>query len=391
MLESSDHSLSQLLISRPDRVLKLVFSFGLLMVLGCQQKETPQPEPPDSNASQEKRSQVQAQRAENSQTPQKVMVLEHPNFVFDAIFSPDGKRVVSNCFGETVYVWDAATGEQTGTPIDVKKMDCLLFGEDSDTLIVGNQDGALTTYDLVTGQKKGELFKDPGPVMSAALSSDGQRIVIGGIGSTQVWDLKTGQPVSQKFSHLGPGAEVAFSPDGKTIAVGGWLKKAFLWDLSPKHLPEKTCVHKGSVTSVTFSPDGKLLLTTGDILNVSDSAAKEKDSTVHLWDVETGKSLGDAFQHQDSILDLAFSPDGKSVITSSADQTAMIWDFATRRPVAGPLKHEGFVSAVAFSPDGKFVLTACSDQTVRIWEVATLSLSEEAAKYDLEKLKQDLK
>lgn len=389
MLESSDQTLNQLWICRTNRYLKLVFSFGLLMVLGCQQKETPQPEPPDSNASQEKRSQVQ--RVENSQTPQKVMVLEHPNFVFDAIFSPDGKRVVTNCFGETVYVWDTATGQQTGKPIDVKKADCLLFGADSDTLIVGNKDGKLWTFDLVTGQKKGALLKDPGPVTSAALSSDAQRMIISGIGSTQVWDLKTGQPVSQKFSHLGPGTAVAFSPDGKSIAVGGLLKKAFLWDLSPEELPEKSFDHKGNVTSVTFSPDGKLLLTTGDILNVSDSAAKEKDSTVHLWDVETGKSLGDAFQHQDSILDLAFSPDGKSVITGSADQTAMIWDFATRRPVAGPLKHEGFVSAVAFSPDGKFVLTVCFDQTVRIWEVATLSLSEEAAKYDPEKLKQDLK
>ena len=54
---------------------------------------------------------------------------------------------------------------------------------------------------------------------------------------------------------------------------------------------------------------------------------------------------------------MAFSPDGKTVITGSADKTARFWDAATGRPLGQPLTHQGEVNAVAFSPDGKTVIT----------------------------------
>jgi WD40 repeat protein len=68
---------------------------------------------------------------------------------------------------------------------------------------------------------------------------------------------------------------------------------------------------------------------------------------------------------------VAFSPDGKTVLTGSEDDAARLWDTATGRPVGPPLIHQGAVWAVAFSPSGTTVMTGSSDQTARLWDVAT--------------------
>ena len=69
---------------------------------------------------------------------------------------------------------------------------------------------------------------------------------------------------------------------------------------------------------------------------------------------------------------MAFSPDGKSVLTGSQDATARLWDAATGQPLGPTLTHEGMVWAVAFSPDGKTVLTGSDDKTARLWDVTEL-------------------
>ena len=72
------------------------------------------------------------------------------------------------------------------------------------------------------------------------------------------------------------------------------------------------------------------------------------------------------------VVAVAFSPDGKAVLTGSLDRTARLWDAATGRPIGPPLAHQGEVIAVAFSPDGKAVLTGSQDRTARLWPVAKL-------------------
>ena len=106
----------------------------------------------------------------------------------------------------------------------------------------------------------------------------------------------------------------------------------------------------GPVTSVAFSPDGKRIV------------SGSEDQTLRLWDATTGKPIGEPLKgHDKSVISVAFTPDGKRIVSGSEDQTLRFWDATTGKPIGEPLKGKdryyelGMV--VAFSPDGKSIVS----------------------------------
>ncbi len=117
--------------------------------------------------------------------------------------------------------------------------------------------------------------------------------------------------------------------------------------------------HTNSVTSVAFSPNGKQV--------VSGSG----DQTVRLWDAATGAALQTLEGHTYSVTSVAFSPNGKQVVSGSGDKTVRLWDAATGKALQALEGHSGWVNSVAFSLDGKQVVSRSDDETVRLWDAAT--------------------
>jgi len=113
--------------------------------------------------------------------------------------------------------------------------------------------------------------------------------------------------------------------------------------------------HFDFVLCVAYSPDGKYIL------------SGSKDKTLKLWDAASGKEIRTFTGHSDQISSVAFSPDSKYALSGSWDDTLKLWDVATGKELRTFQGHADFVESVAFSPDGKYVVSGSGDDTVKLW------------------------
>ena len=109
-----------------------------------------------------------------------------------------------------------------------------------------------------------------------------------------------------------------------------------------------------AATMLAFSPDGKTLVTAGG-------------RQIHVWDVEKMKERHAISTHRKTILSLAMSPDNKHFATSDADDEVRIWSIADGKRV-GEIEHEqGEVHSVAYSRSGRTIATGGKDGTIKLW------------------------
>jgi len=284
--------------------------------------------------------------------------LEHQGNVSAVAFSPDGKTILT-ASDQTARLWDATSGRPLGQPMAHSEwIRAVAFSPDGKTILTGSSDRTARLWDAATGQPIAKPLKHRDEVLAVAFSPDGKTILTGSADrAARLWDATPGRPIGQPLQHQAPVWTVAFSPDGKTVLTGSFDKTARLWDAATGQPTGQPLEHQGYVTAVAFSPDGNTVLT------------GSSDKTARLWDAATGQPTGQPLEHQGNVGAVAFSPDGKNVLTGSGDKTARLWDAATGLPIGQPLEHRDAVYAVAFSPDGKTILTGGNDSTARLWDI----------------------
>ena len=152
-----------------------------------------------------------------------------------------------------------------------------------------------------------------------------------------------------------------FSPGQSRVATASDDHTASVWDL-PSGRNCFTLRHPGPVYSVAWSPDGQLIVTTS------------VDHRLHLWDAHTGEPVVRAtMQHLGKWTkpEPRFSSDSARLLTLIEPNAAQLWDVATGRAVGQPLVHENSIDSLEPSPDGRWVTTLDNAGQFRVWKAST--------------------
>ena len=344
-------------------------------------------------------------------------------------FTPDG-RLLAVVSERGVTFWDVASGRRHPQAFGAGVVVSFAVAPDSKTVAVGGdlrRGGVpcVVLWDLVTGKELRALTGHQTPVHALAFSADGKRLTSCSIhvaadqglqrGRVVVWQVPSGKRLREadmpaasltytpaeapwplfthKAIHLAPhGDRLAFadaterirvwdiaddrqlaeidagtsgfaiSPDGKQLATGG-TRPVKLWSVASGTVVRQFDGRRPHGTFVqAFSPDGKRLASAGTYFAV--------DSAVHVWDVASGKEVLPTAGHQEPVTCLAFTADGKGVVTGSADRTVRLWDTLGKElrqlRAAG-----GEPFAVAISPGRTRLAAVQGNGDTEVWDLNT--------------------
>jgi WD40 repeat protein len=240
---------------------------------------------------------------------------------------------------------------------------------------------------LDAGPERRTLLGHTDALFGAALSSDGQRVLTWSVDRTaRLWDVATGRPVAL-LQHDAPVVLGRFSPDSRrvltiasrnyttdrrTFSTGGLAGEtaARTWDAATgrllacwKNRIDETAnwarLHFDVSYAASFSPDSRLAVTTFGIY---------PDCPPQVRETDTGKELAVLNGHAGPVVDVAFHPDGRRLVTASRDGTARLWEATTGKPLRTWTPNDGGLIQAVFSPDGQRLLTV-GDSTVHSYAV----------------------
>ncbi len=317
----------------------------------------------------------------NTETNQEITSFKgHSTNIISTVFSPDGKRIATESEDNVIKVWNANTGQEiktleggSGSNISMgfipnsKSMAFTSDGKRLITVIYGEtfqlnspfeeSSDEVTVWDTETGQEITKLNDISGMIFSIVFSPDGKRIITENAeGSFQVRDIETGQIILEKPSgiELFPFSSEIFDPRGSHIITTSWEDNcAKVWNLKTG---QEVLTLEGN-SPVAYSPDGKKIITCG------------YNRTAKVWDANTGKRLITLKGHSAAVNAVAFSPDGQRIVTACGigDGTIYVWDAETGREIITLEGRPNSVKSLSFSPEGKRIIVEYDNGAPIVW------------------------
>ena len=285
----------------------------------------------------------------------------HSREVNKVAFSPDGRTIVFGIIDDTFKLWDTASGRE------LRRLEghSVAISPDSRTMVSGGDDNTVKFWDAASGEELRTLKGHTDSVKAIAFSPDGRTVVTGGVDKTlKLWDAASGRELRTLKGHTDLVKAVSFSPDGRSIVSGSEDSTLKLWDAASGRSLRTLKGHIDSVNAVAFSADGRRIVSgSGYDILLPDRGS----DTIRLWDAASGRELRTLAGHSLRVTSVAFSPDGRTIVSGSDDRTLKIWDTASGRELRTLAGHSGSVNAVAFSPDGRTIASASKDGSIRLW------------------------
>ncbi len=284
------------------------------------------------------------------------MQLGHGVGVNSAVFSPNGRLILTAGKDGTARLWETASGRM------LRRFEghngavtSAIFSSDGKFVLTASDDRTARLWDATTGRTLRRFEGHEREVTSVNISADNQSVLTASMDQTaRLWDMTTGREL-RLFKVDGSAVTSAiFSPDGRCILTVSMGRPAHLWDINTGRILQLFGEHNSSVHSAVFSPDGRLILTTS------------LDWTARLWETATGDELSQFEGHGSIVNSAVFSPNGRVILTTSPDKTIRVWDRTTGQEQKQFKSEDSFARSAVFSPDGRSFLTVSLNETVQL-------------------------
>ncbi len=273
-------------------------------------------------------------------------------------FHPEGKLIASGNSRGEVTLWELETGK-TAKTIEQHSSDVLsvAFSSDGNTLASVGQDCQLKLWDIKTNKCIQILQENTSELSAVAWRPDSNTIASSSNGAIQLCSIETGKLIST-LEHGSEIQTIAWSSDGQILASGSNDSTIKLWNVNTGDRIKTLTGHSDSVKAIAFSPDDETLASSSD------------DRTIKLWDVATGKYFQTWREHNDTVNSIALSPDEPILVSGSRNRTIKFWNVYTGQCLK-TISEQATVTSVVFSPDGKTVASGSQDGQIKLWDVET--------------------
>jgi WD40 repeat protein/tRNA A-37 threonylcarbamoyl transferase component Bud32 len=305
-----------------------------------------------------------------------MVLLHHGTRASDVVFSPDGRRIATSAYQDNsapfhVIVRDLVSHQETcriATPAASERT--LAFSQDGKYLAVllhGNPGKESTpdlrVYDSATGilawhvagppSKDARLGVQPGSGQFEALYPVGKTT------SLVRYEVDTGRQTHEV--KLASAVLRAFHLDGNRLCGHSGSADSnnhSLMEFDPESGAVLRSWSTGRPNLTAMAASGRLLAT---------AFTQGGPAQIDLWEAETGRRLHTLEGAIGVVLGLAFSPDGRRLLSCGSDFTARVWDVDSGRELLTLSNHGDVVFRSAWSRDGSRIATSCQDALVRVW------------------------